>query len=48
MTPVNLIGLVQEKYHNKQAIRVSNYYILLINNMNNSESHSQCDIKGLE
>ena len=34
MTPVNLIGLVQEKkYHNKRAIRLSSYYILLMINM---------------
>ena len=32
-TPVNLIGLVQEKNHNKQAIRLSSYHILLMINM---------------
>ena len=32
-TPVNLIGLVQEKVHNKWAIKLSSYYILLMINM---------------
>ena len=33
MTPVNLIGLVQEKYSNKRTIGLFSYYILLMINM---------------